>query len=55
LLMTVFVQRLMQGQAPEVAMQGAQRAILPEFENDPSAWASFTVYGPPTLNATPAM
>jgi len=57
ILMTKFVDRLKAGDAPEIAMQVAQIATLHHrksngdqpYLNDPKMWASFTVYGKPSL------
>ncbi|GAA4643296.1 hypothetical protein GCM10023115_12560 [Pontixanthobacter gangjinensis] len=60
-LMTKFVTHLKAGIAPEFAMQKAQIDTLhyenrpnnrPYF-NDPKKWASFTVFGQPSLNSAP--
>ena len=57
ILMTRFMDQLKKGKAPEIAMQEAQRMTRDyrdskgnyPFRDDPKLWASFTVYGQPSI------
>ena len=60
-LMTRFMRHLKKGNAPEIAMQAAQVETMNLknkkgeyiYRDDPKMWASFTVYGKPTVDAKP--
>jgi hypothetical protein len=61
ILMSDFVAGLKKGLAPEIAMQKAQIETMNHkdkhgrqpYLDDPKMWASFTVYGKPTLKTSP--
>lgn len=49
LLMTKFVGQLKAGQTTEEAMRVAQKHVSGIYVDDPGAWASFLVFGPPSI------
>lgn len=46
-LMTLFARELSSGAVPEEALRRAQLELSKSYPDDPAAWASFTVLGPP--------